>query len=94
MSNPGPQHLISAMTAANFIPVPGIAIAAGVALLIINIVQTMRNNNDEFTSLGRDLCVTVAAIIERVNIDQAEQSTPTSPTMNLQQDVDQLVFNM
>lgn len=89
----GEQALNLLQNAANYVPVPGIAVAAGVALSIVNIVQNVRSNKDDFISIGKDSCVIVVTVIQRVNISQAEQFASASLAI-LQQDADQLVADM
>ncbi|KAF9442351.1 hypothetical protein P691DRAFT_765306 [Macrolepiota fuliginosa MF-IS2] len=88
------EHVLKLLqTAADLAPVPGITLAAGIALSIINIVQTMKNNKDEFISIGKDSCVIVAAVIQRVDITQVEQTASASLAV-LHQDANQLLSDM
>ncbi|KAF9442348.1 hypothetical protein P691DRAFT_681659, partial [Macrolepiota fuliginosa MF-IS2] len=88
------EHVLELLqTAADLVSVPGITLAADVALSIINIIQTMKNNKDEFISIGKDSCVIVAAVIQRVNITQVEQNASVSLAV-LHQDASQLLSDM
>ncbi|KAF9449717.1 hypothetical protein P691DRAFT_811990 [Macrolepiota fuliginosa MF-IS2] len=89
----GEQALNMLQNASNYVPVPGIAVAAGLALSIITIAQNVKSNKEDFTSIGKESCFIVVAVIERVKPGQGEQFASAS-LASLQQDAEQLVSDM
>jgi len=77
------------------IPIPGIGAAAQAALTTLEIAQIVRKNKEDFIALGKEACLIMATIIERVlshigggqQIEQAE-------LVKLQQGSNQLLQHM
>jgi len=79
----------------SLIPVPGIGAAAQVALTIIDIAQTVRKNKDDFIALGKEACLIMGTIVERV-LSQTEGGQPIDQAefVKLQEDAKQLLEQM
>jgi len=86
------QTLRALQSAGQVFPVPGVAIAASVALHILELVQAVKSNKEEFIAIGRDSCIIVETVISRVQVSQNGQLV-NEPAM-LRQDADMLLADM
>ncbi|KAJ3562388.1 hypothetical protein NP233_g9607 [Leucocoprinus birnbaumii] len=62
--------------AAQYVPAPGIGVAAATALAILNLVVTADANKETFVAIGKDACTIMITIIQRVNLSASGKGVP------------------
>ncbi|KXN87796.1 hypothetical protein AN958_08112, partial [Leucoagaricus sp. SymC.cos] len=89
----GQQAFRLLQSAGNFVPVPAIGLAAGVALSILELVQTVKSNKEEFKAIGKDACTIMVTVVQRVNLS-ANGHGASMDLAVLEQDSQQLLGDM
>lgn len=86
----GHQSLQLLRDAAQFVPVPAIGVAASVAVALLELVLTAGSNKEAFIAIGKDTCIIMVTIVQRVNLS-ANGGAPPMNKSDLERDAQSLL---